>query len=220
MNDTSTIYIAHHDEMPDKSVIASALADKIALPPSPMKQNVKMGRITKHEHQDVHAKEVDLWKRAVLQLKFENDALRKTIQDLQAQVQRHNQPIISSIPAPSSPAYPTLIDPFAKTKHTTKPYPTQKPALSKREKRRLRMLEDELLYKNDDLEPIQLHCPSTFSQPTPQPQDTSPLYPASFLPNTPPSSVINEASADTYNNWIEDDMSSSSSPSSCEAFLQ
>ncbi|KAI8063331.1 hypothetical protein BC940DRAFT_321756 [Gongronella butleri] len=256
MNDSNTIYIAHHDEMPDKSVIASALADKIALPPNPSKtMHVKSGRINKTEHVDAKSKELDLWKRAVLQLKVENDALRKTVQDLQAQLQHqqqqhappqhsihpHQQEIIAIAPIPISspclssfPATPTPTSPIdaskafsMHTKHNTNI--ANKPTLSKREKRRLRMLEDEKLYKNDDLEPIQLHCPSAYTpiQPSPVQQEDAPMIcgASSLLPTTPPSSVVTETSFDfttdhNYSTWIEDDLSSSSSPSSCDALMQ
>ncbi|KAI8340173.1 hypothetical protein BC941DRAFT_511546 [Chlamydoabsidia padenii] len=101
------------------------------------------------------AKQLEEWKRTVIQLQAENDCLRNKVTGLEDQLKVFIKHDVSppSPPLSSPPSSP----PVAPIK--------RKPTLSKREKKKQRLLADAKLYKNDDLEPIQLHCPLAYNPP-------------------------------------------------------
>ncbi|CAO3597851.1 unnamed protein product [Absidia cylindrospora] len=302
MNDPTTIYIAHNDNIPQNQgeegppstpVDSMTLSKKVA-------QNRAAQRAFRERKQhyvedlENKAKQLDAWKRAMIQLQADNDCLRKTVTRLEDQLkqfivagstlpsftplqsslqQQQNQQ--SSLPpssasssslsnvfdsSPPSPPSSTCLSSSSSvsspsSSSASSPPPTalstafnssasseqnkRKSQLSKREKKRQRLLADEKLYQNDDLEPIQLHCPMAFNNipaltPPPQ-QSTMMIKPKEedldlyhpFSPTSPPSSIVSDVhpfsdlpaleSHDQYINFAADDDIPSSSSSSCSS---
>ncbi|KAI8341099.1 hypothetical protein BC941DRAFT_467154 [Chlamydoabsidia padenii] len=249
MNDSTTIYISHSDDMSNlqdlSSTTTSALSKKVAQNRAAQKafRKRKQNYVEDLENK---VKQLDDWKKAMIQLQADNDYLRKTVTRLKEQLDQYDSAagstllpptipspnrlpheinaIITSSSAPMQPSSSSSPSDLSLGPNDTKHKP---PTLSKREKKRQRLLADAKLYKNDDLEPIQLQCPlsmhninsppieiKTEEEPPSLVVDTSLVQPFFDLPMTldPHDHYINFGGDDDDD---DDDFPSSSSSSSC-----
>ncbi|CAO3591431.1 unnamed protein product [Absidia cylindrospora] len=207
MNDSNTIYIAHGDDisLDERSMLVPSSIDSTTLSKK-VAQNRAAQRAFRERKQhyvedlENKAKQLDEYKRAMIQLQADNECLRKSVTRLEAQLKQCiasgstlsltkpflppsslQHPLLPAptptplpVPSPSSlltntqetPLSSSSSPPPSSSSSSSSSPPPPLPSSSilqnkptKREKKRQRLLAEEKLYKNDDLEPIQLHSP-------------------------------------------------------------
>ncbi|ORZ23602.1 hypothetical protein BCR42DRAFT_405108 [Absidia repens] len=227
MNDSNTIYISHGDDisLDESSMLVPPSIDSTTLSKK-VAQNRAAQRAFRERKQhyvedlENKAKQLDEYKRAMIQLQADNECLRKSVTRLEAQLKQCiasgstlslTKPFLPPsslqhplLPAPSIPPpapVPTPSPLLTNTLETplsssSSPPPSSSSSSSspppplpssiihqnkptKREKKRQRLLAEEKLHKNDDLEPIQLHSPlsASYQQYQQQHQTMTQLHP-------------------------------------------